>query len=464
MQSRILRLVSYCGSLLFLSAIISCSGGGAVISVGQLGVLSSVISQIQKALSSAIAQADDATKSQISRVDTTARDNIKRLNDLVDHAGNTTAEQREEAARQGFAVLADSQKLVSDSGKDVFANLNQTLASVSSTLDAIPFVNIPDTVFAVSPYKLKEDARDREVSVYGYFPSIAEDSSAVAVTVDGTPVQIKRSAGKFFFDLPSTSSAQTNAYSNVKIQLPKKHWYSSAQTPVEARIHILNKTPYTFVIDVSKDNASAFATLEGKPHTEGADSSNTNRNVHLDAIGLFNTSVGDPKYDAATAQIVKVRQLPSTSGKACADCPDPSGSIPSWTASAVEIALNAPNCDKHFVTTYSTGPFGIRIPGGYVCGGGGSHFEVIFAPTFTVQIKGVPVTIPIDSRTIKSGTSSVSTIDLPSDWTSAVVKASFDDNFDKATTLVVVKKAVPVASSAAFDVRVENNKLLISTR
>ena len=227
---------------------------------------------------------------------------------------------------------------------------------------------------------------------------------------------------------------------------------------------MLNDLPYNFTVEAMKDNSAASVTLDGRPHTEGADSSNSNRNVHLDAIGLFNTSVGDPKYDATTAQLVNVREQTPGHGKACEDCPDPSGRISSWTASAVELVLNAPSCGNHFVRHDSDGPLGIKIPGGYVCGGGGSHYEVTFIPTFTVHVKGVPETTPIQTRSIKAAWGSVSTMDLPLDWTSAVVKLSYDDNFDKAETIIVIRKAVPTATSATFDVKVESNNMYISAR
>jgi hypothetical protein len=450
--------------ILSLATLSSCVGGGAGVTIGQLAALSGVLDQLQKALSSVVAQADDATKNRVSQVDTAARDNIDRINKVVAHAADSTSEQREELARQAFGVLADSQKIIDQSGKDLFANVNQTLASSAAILDAIPFVKIPDTVFGVTPYKIHTDTRSTEVSIYGYFPSIAENASAVVVTLGGEAVPVKRSVGRIFFDLPDNVLKQTSRLVDVRIQLPKKGWFSSTPTPIDTRIRLLSNTPYSFSIDAMKDNPAAYATVTGRAHMEGANSSNTNRNVHIDAVGLFNTSVGDPRYDASTAQIVGVAPQPSGSGKACADCPDPSGSITSWNASAVEVALNAPNCGNHFVQTWSTGPFGIRVPGGYVCGGGGSHFEVIFIPTFTVHVQGAPDSTPISTIPVKAGWAATSTVDLPPDWNSAVIKLSYDDNFDKSDTLVVLKKAVPTASVAMFDARVENNKLYLSTR
>src|SRR5579862_4207126 len=95
-------------SLVILTSCVG--GGGAAVTIGQLGVLNAAVSEVQKALSSIVAQADDAMKNRISQADSTARDTIKNINGVISNAANSTAEQREEAARQAFNVLSESQK------------------------------------------------------------------------------------------------------------------------------------------------------------------------------------------------------------------------------------------------------------------------------------------------------------------------------------------------------------------
>jgi len=456
--------VGFMGFALSVALLPGCGSTSAVVTIGQLGALSAAVGEVQKALSSVVAQADDATKNRINQANTAATTTLKNLKGVIDDAANSTAEQREEAARQAFNVLAESQKLVSDSGRDIFTNLNQTLASASATIDAIPFVNVPDTVLAVSPYKLRRDSRDREVSIYGYFPSIASDPSAVKVTVDGSPVGVKRSVGRIFFDLPEDAMKHPKPVVDVAIQLPKKGLLHRVQTPIDTGVRLLSDKPYKFTVEAAKENPAAQVTIDGAAHMERADSSNPSRNVHLDAESLFNTTVNDPKYDAKTAQIVNIRPLPAGHAKACEDCPDPSGGVTGWTGAAVEIAIGAPNCGAHFVRHDSDGPFGIKIFGGYQCGGGGSFYEVNFVPTFTVRVKGVPETEPIERKVILAGWKSVVKTDLPEQWTSAVVTLDYDDSFDKASSVLVVKKGVPTASLPPFDVKVENAAMLISTR
>jgi len=181
---------------------------------------------------------------------------------------------------------------------------------------------------------------------------------------------------------------------------------------------------------------------------------------HYSAEALFNKTVANPgKYDAAGAQITNiiVQGPPKTRGsKACEDCPDPSGRVVAFTASAIDLEMKAPGCSAHTIAKSLTNV--------YHCGGGGSNYYLIFVPMFTVHVKGVADTVPIQTISLRAGWNQVLTQDLPSDWTNALVKLSFDDNFDKRETFVAVKRGAPVASSTQYDASVENeNKLLIRT-
>jgi hypothetical protein len=434
-------------------------GGDAAASLSQLAVLSTAITQLRNALNDTIGQADQATATRIRQTKDAADETLKTVNGVIEKGSNATTVQREEAARQAFAILGTTSQLVDSSGKEIFQHVNETLAALAATIDAVPFVNIPDTAFAVSPYRLRSDSKITEISVYGYFPSIASDASSVGVTVDGKSVQVKRSVGKFYFELPPDVSKSSNATSEIKIQLPRKSWYSiSRPSPIFAKVRLLNATPYSFVVDIRKDNPVAYETVTGKEVDEYADN---NRSPHYSAEVLFNNTAPNPaRYDASTVQISNIVVVgpPKTHGsKACEDCPDPSGRIVAWTAAAVDIEMSAPGCGAHVV---AKGPFNI-----YHCGGGGSNYTVAFVPVFTGHVKGVEDTLPIQTINLHGGWTQVLTQDLPSDWTNVLVKLSFDDNFDKRETFVAVKRGAPVAASADYDVSVENgNKLLIRTR
>ena len=444
----------------------SACGAGAGTTVAQLAVLRTALGEVEKTLTAGIAQTDDAARNRISQVDTTVKDGLKNLNQVIDNIEDSTTVQREEAARQAFGALLEARRLIDDTGTDLFGELNQTLAGVAATLDAVPFVKMDNIVLAVSPYKLRKDAAEHEVSVFGYFPSIKSDAAAVKVLVGGQTVPVRRSVGRVFFDLPPDVLAKETPIVDVRIQFPKSAFWRSAPTPVDTRLRLVNATPYSFVVEAMKENPAAWETVQGSGHSETANSHNPNRNVHLSAEALFNVTVNNPRYDASTAQIVGVDVTRASGDRPCPSCPEPTGRVTGWTGSGIDIALSAPNCGTHTVnkTCHSGGLFNVPYPCPYICGGGGSHFTVTVKPTFMVRVKGVPDATPIDTRTINAGWRSVSEAVLPSEWMSVIVKLRFNDNFDKGETVVVIKKGAPIATSALFDARVENNKLILATR
>lgn len=444
-------------SFLFVT---SC-GGGPAESLTQFLVLQSTITEVNKALSSTIAQADVAAKNNIKNVQVSAQETLEKIDEIIKHGSDATAVQREEAIRQAFEVLATSQKLVDESGKGFFDGLNQTLASAAATLDAIPFVDIPDTVFAVTPHKVLRDSRDLEVSVYGFFPSLANDISNVTVKVNEESVAIKRSIGRVYFDLPKNLLNGKDRYANIKILLPKKNWFSSPQTPIQTRLKLLNNTPYKFNVEVYTTNKAAYETIAGNVRTESADSSSVNKNLTLTRVELFNSLVTNPevngkkKYNANSARIVNVTLTESAGVSPDTGCPNPTGRIGSWTDQAIYVELNAPNCSPHWVG----GVFG------YMAGGGGSWYRISFVPTFTVELVDVPKTIlsnKLDSIRMKYG--ETHSVDLPSNWEILNVIMNYDDDFDHFSVPIYITKGKPVASSQSFSIsHLGDNKLTIST-
>lgn len=449
--SVMLQITLLATSCLFLS---SC-GEAPVITVAQLAALKVALSQIQQALSDAIAQADEAVKNDIKRVDTVAKDTIRNVDEVIQNIDHVATNQREEAARQGFAILAQTRELVNNSGQEIFFHVNESLASVAAILDAIPFVNIPDTVFAVSPYRMRADAREKQVSIFGYFPSIADNLQAITVSLDGQAIPLKRSVGRVFFDIPEEMINVQKPIGEITIQLPKQGRSKKFPAAISARLHFLNPTPYKFTIEAMEKNPAAYATLQGNPHTEYAP---PEASPHLQAETLFNETVQNPaNYEAAKAQIIAIQAVQPMGGtKECEDCADPSGGVVAWSSSYVDLVLRAPGCNGHVV---DKGLFNK-----YWCRGGGSNFRVTILPTFTVRVKNVPEQRSIDTKTVQAGWNSVSTIDLPESWASAIVKLVYDDNFDHREMFISVTNDTPNAAAALYNVKVENKtKLMITT-
>lgn len=190
-------------------------------------------------MAEAISQADQAAANRLRQTDTIAKDRIGQSDKMIKDAQNGISVQREEAARQVFDVINQVRALIDETGQELFRHVNETLAASAAILDAVPLVDVRDTVFSIASYRLRADAPLREVSIFGYFPSIAADAKAVTASVNGKVVQVRRGVGKIFFDLPSDIITPQSKVLNIEILLPRLHWYSiSRQTPVVAKLLI----------------------------------------------------------------------------------------------------------------------------------------------------------------------------------------------------------------------------------
>lgn len=207
--------------------------------------------------------------------------------------------------------------MVDSSGKNMFDGLNESLVAASTIVGALPFSSMPDTAFAFTPLKMLRNAGDRQVSVYGYFPTAAKNPGLVSITVDGQPVQYSRSVGKLTFDLPARTPSDRAPASTVRIAIGTPWWaiFSTAPAPIDARIRFVKDKPYTFVIDVRQDNPVAFVNVTGGQQIATANSNNTANNAVMTAAELFRAVVPNlGAYDPDTAVLLSVVKHASSSG------------------------------------------------------------------------------------------------------------------------------------------------------
>ena len=324
----------------------------------------------------------------------------KQIDEVISHGENAVATQREEAARQAFAAIGAARQLVDESGKEIFTHVNETLAGVSATVDAIPFVRVRDPVFAVSPYRIRTDSRDREVSIYGYFPSLSGKSKkVVTVAMEGTQVKFNRGAGKIFFDLSDQALSSPKTVLDITIQFPTTHGHTPV--PIHARIHKLKASPYTFSVQVYKQNAAKCETVAGNVFDQYADH---DENPSYSAEQFFNLTVPPQvrsKYNPASAQFTDIAVRDRKRNKPCGSCADPDGIVKTWDASSMLMQMKAPNC------RYKV----------FDCGGGGSNFHLLLVATFNVCLKDAQDSVSAFTKRVNAGWKSVTDIDLPKNWT-----------------------------------------------
>jgi len=448
-------------SLLLLVAVMAACGPPGGITVSQLGAVQAVLKDVRSVMEATRARADLATARRLDELIADAHAVQQAIDDLIAHgAGRITAE-RVTAVRRAFGVLAHTRALIDADGRDVLAEIDASLAAMAATLDAIRFDAIPDQVLAISPYKLRRDAADREISIYGYFPSIGSDTVA-EVLVDGQRVTARRDIGRVRFDAPATLAAHTTSSVVIGLRLPARG--PALATPLEGRLRLVAGTPYAFTIEAQRDSPDAFETVVGHRHVATADAREPERRIHLPAASLFAETVHDPRYDPATAQIVGVQTIDVSVWTSCDDCARASGRVAAWTAAAVDVTLHAPRCDYHVIDQHCDGPSGTRFACPRVCHGGGSRVALTLVPSFTVRVKGAPEAPVLATRRIRAAWQSVSVVPLPSLWTSARVSLVFDDDFDRGETVIVVKRDAAPVALPFFDVRVDHETLWLTTR
>jgi hypothetical protein len=437
--------------VLFLASAISATGCGKSTDLASIVALKGVVSDLERSLSATIAQADQAVDNEIKRAETSAKNVLGRIDKIVADGAKSVANERTEVAKAAFELIAETNKIVSSKQGEAFAQVNTSLASAASILDRVPFVDVPDTVFAITPNRLREETHDLQVSVYGYFPSIEDDAAAIAASVNGESVQVKRDVGKLHFVMPAGGLKKPLA--DVKIEFPKKGWFGGAPTPINTNIRILKAQPYQFTVEIRTVNPGAFVTVNGGPHGE---STNNASRPHLEAERLFNLTAPNPeRYESATAVITAVTTVSQGGGKPCSSCPDPNGRITGWNGAAIDLELNAPSCGGRMEGSC---PFSC-----FWCGGGGSNYQVTVAAAFLVKVKGQPETNPGDVLKLAAGWDAVVKAPLPGNWASALIKASYDDNFEKRESVAVVVPQRPKAAGAMFGASVVENELLLST-
>jgi ElaB/YqjD/DUF883 family membrane-anchored ribosome-binding protein len=418
----------------------SAQVGGAVDYVAMVGVLQ----QLKQSLDSTLNTANQAASDRIHQADISIDQEIKNLQDAIKKTQDGISVQREEIFKQAFDVIASVNDTIQSGSRILYIDTNSTLVSAATIVGSIPFVNVPDFVFAADPVRFRPNPSDHLVSFYGYFPSVERDGDA-EVEVGGQTYPLKRYTGnKLGFDIPQSlvDLAHQSSYIDMTISLPRRHWYQIFRPTVHNRIYVEKQFPFHFVLSAFKDNPDLWATVKGNTYKDNADSSKTSVAKTLSAVDMFSLTVGDnTTYDQSTATIVNVdgSHVESQGTKPCDCCDGSSGSFGPWSANQVAYSLSAPTCGAKHCSLF------------YFCGGGGTHVEVYIAPTFKVKKRNVPEIVPDPSHDLvwDMTRSESKNVTLGDDWNLVRVDFTLDDGDDKISNQTTVTKQVPVATDGS---------------
>lgn len=429
-------------------------------SVAQLFLLRGVVSDVKNATNEVIGYGDDAAYQRLKQAESGLQSSIDGLDKVIKKGEESLANERENAARQAFEALAQTQKIISEQVRDGFTRVNESLAGAAAIVDAIPFIKVTDTVLAVTPYRLISGTPKAEIAIFGYFPSASIDTNAIKVTIDDQPMTVRRGVGKLYFDLPDAMTNSNEQRLNVKIELPKLGFFGSKPTPIEQRLNLLKRQPFTFEVEYQVKNPNAYASISGNNHVESA---NNDRNVTLQAPALLSTTVPNAGqlYEINTARFANITVISQSGSKECECCPTPTGRYDGLNSdqTAAYLAFNVTSCNP-----------GTRCGSGlqtYLCGGGGSNYIITIHPEFSVRRKGVPETTPENSEKREAGFASRVEVQATQNWTGIVIKAAYDDGFEqRQDPPVTLSRGVAQGNTPRWNAQVDtvSNKLVITTK
>jgi hypothetical protein len=424
--------------------------------IAQMTALRAALARLERAMAESPPRTPTAPDAgEALRASTSA--SLLALDDAIEHVHDRSYAQGAAAVKGAFAVFRATRQ-IAERDLDESESLNQALAEIATTLDGLAFGAERDALWAVKPFVLRRETT-REISLLGHFPSVGARGGAVDVLVGASRVSARRTMGGLVFEAPREIMAGDAVRVPVVVDLAPQSGRGGTVRLVSA-LRLARRQPFVFDIDAIAGRPP-YATLEGRRFTQVADEGTPSRSMHLAADALFRDTVGDPRFDASTASLVGVRTVEADGVRSCDTCPLPTGSVADWNGSGLELLFSTPRCDYQVVNRpCRAGGQPDSCPA--VCKGGNSVFRLTFVPTFTVRVRG-EATRPGGHRQVTLAPNALARVQMPADITTAIVRLSFDDGFDRDTTTIAVSRRGPVRTPR-FDATLEGGSLLIQTR
>lgn len=368
---------------------ICCGGTIAEAQVGAGGIiaLTTALQGVKHGLDESVNNAGNSADQELRNAQTRTDHLLKQMDELKTKIGGEAATQREDLARQGFALLGQMYADTQSVRMSVSLNMYQGLASAAAILDAIPFVNVPDTPFASSPIGLKANGKDRRVTIYGYFPSLKSGSTGTIKFDSGESVKGFRGIGSLYFDIPE-KLIKPGQYINARVELPSfvSFWNTDR---FGVRTYVFPEKPFQVTVEYLQRNAAAYADLTGTTQRVRADSDHLDNHYLRSVNDLFTTSVpSHADYDLHDLTFKDVTLAIVQNDKPCSCCPSPSFEVHVKSLDQIDMELQAPNC----------GSCGSLFNH---CGGGGSHIDVDATPIFTARIASLPKMVSLKRMTFQ---------------------------------------------------------------
>ena len=456
------------------------------------------LQQLKAQLDSAINTVDQETAAKIRQGEIALNSVIANVKGTMDHGYGLINNTRDQVLGNVATVMIQTQDMVQGTAAMALLGVNDSLANVARIVTAIPGVNVPTYIYAITPLRFGRNAPDVHVEAHAFFPDLSPAHPVMVHFENGQTIKLDSYVNNTLgFDLPRTLLSKQETFVTMTFDLPVKHLLGTYYTtlPVKARVYVERDTPFTFTVSVNVGNPALWRTVRAPaPLHEHAASDRTTNNQTFTAAEIFSRLINNNvDYDMSTAQFVAIDPPPAPppptlppallamvrmvkitippppappiidqGSNPCAQgCTSSSGTW-SWDANTLRIALSAPECALHLVS-----PGGLQIP--YQCSGG-THADFTAFPTFRVRIRGPQKPeITTLSRTINLSRKKVSEpIPLPPDWASIEIGSQFRDAQERAENHARLTSG-PTGMLSANDpifwkAEVSGQSLIISTR
>ncbi|WP_322065782.1 hypothetical protein [Burkholderia ubonensis] len=428
---------------------------------GSLAAFLVALQEVKQTLESTIHTVDTAAAERLNQLNIELDKAIAGVQVLIDKGKDAVDAERESTFANVADVMSKINNEVNSKGYIAYQGVNSTLVNFARIANAVPGFSVPTYSFGVEPLRIRRDAKDRTVFVYGFFPH-ADDAHPVVVRVGGKEVPAKTySDNRIGFELPAGTLATDEHFVNFEMVVPDgTNFFVFKKTrTINGRVYVAKNQPFTFTVTSKRTNPDLWVDVVPMGVlTRRADSNLTSFVGVRTAPEVFSELVNDDvKYDMSSA-FFKAMAYPSITQGVC-PCPGctPSSAQANWTSSQISWNLSAPNCAAHYVFK--------SVFNQWYCGGGGTHADVSFKPTFRVKRRDVPAEIVSSEQTFALDPGSASTPMAPvADWTSITVKGVFSDGDEHQERIVYVTPGVRVANSDLWKASILPVGLVVQTR
>ncbi len=387
-----------------LTAVLGGCGGVCRDTLEQAGSLKAAIEAVATQLrdlgSDTVAAGDAVLGERIGR----AADEIERLPAALEAVRNGTAADGAAVVRQVAAELVDALvKLKADGAKAgayASAPLNVSLALISQRLNAVPGVEFPPAVLAISPSRV-DASKQARIKLYGHLPGKSNDD--VVVSIGGKTTSVFRTAGGGgVFAVPEAVALAAEQTVPFTVRGKKRSglfglW--SEDVEFQEQLAVGKAKPFSCTIEtfevhperlekVEADRPASYeATTAGK---EGR----ANQHRRVAAAELFTQTVQNAaSYDPSTAVVVGIEEKLFSDGAGCGHGPSGSARIVE-SGRAVEIDLDAPHLARRMQID------GWKIQ---VCEANDTRLAMTLKPTFLVARRDSGALVSQHKQTVDAG-------------------------------------------------------------